>query len=123
MSGEQRALDEQLSGESGAAGPERQAHRVLLAAALRSNEQQVGDVAAGNEQDESDGPKYDQQRLAGVADDLLAERAHDGVAIEDVLEPARAVARFIEAGDQAPGIFGRGFDRDAWLRVGRSPSM
>ena len=113
-----RALDEHLPDEPGPAGPERHANRVLLAAAFRSNQQQVGDVAACNEQDESDGSEHDQQRLAGVADDLLAERAHDGAAIEDVLEPTRAVAKLIEAGDQAPSIIGRGFDGDARFEPG-----
>ena len=110
---EQRALDEHGSGEPGAASPERHTHGVLAAPPLRAHQKQVGDVAAGDEQHESDGPEHDQQRLARVADDHVAKGANDGAAVEDSFEPARVVAQFVEAGDEATSVAGRSFGRDA----------
>jgi hypothetical protein len=61
--------------------------------------------------------------LPRVADNLVAERAHNGAAIEDPLEPTRVIADFVKAGDQAPRIGDRGVDRDTRRELGDRPDV
>ena len=89
--GEHEAFGEQLPHEiprgSGASRP----HGHLALARLRPREQQVGDVRAGDEQEEADRAEQQPDRAADRADDLLAQRQHDGVELH--LRRVEAVAR------------------------------
>ena len=60
--GQDRGLDQHLTDEAAAVGAERPAHGHLARAALAADEQQVGDVGAGDEQQASDGAEHQQQR-------------------------------------------------------------
>ena len=65
---EHHALDEQLPDDASAAGPERESNADLLRALGRSCQEQVRDVAAGNQQDEADSthqrPEHEPDLLA-----------------------------------------------------------
>ena len=61
-----------------ATGAERAAHRELVLPPLGPNEKQVHDVRAGDEQHARDGAEHDPQHSTDVADDDVAQRAHDG---------------------------------------------
>ena len=63
----QRAFDEQLSHEAAAAGAERRAKGEVVFAAGQPREHQVGDVRAGDEQDEGDRSHQDRKRRPHVA--------------------------------------------------------
>ena len=69
-----RALGDELDEQAAAARAERGADRELLLPRLRSREQQVGEVRAGDEQHEPDGALQDPQRRRHVADDVVLER-------------------------------------------------
>ena len=71
---EDDAFGEELADEAAAGGAERAAHRHLAFARRRAREQQVGDVGAGDQQDEADGAEKHQHGLADVADHRLVER-------------------------------------------------
>ena len=49
---EDHVLDQQLADEPPAAGAERQAHRELRQSRRRAGEHEVGDIGAGNQQDD-----------------------------------------------------------------------
>jgi hypothetical protein len=59
-----------------AAGAERGAERQLPPPRGRARELQVGDVGAGDEQDQRDEAQQDEQRLTGIPHEILAERDH-----------------------------------------------
>ena len=78
-----------------AAGAEGRAHGHLALARFRAREQQVGDVGAGDEQQEADGTEEQPDRAAHRTDDLVLEREDDRVELHlDRIEPfARHRAR------------------------------
>ena len=65
--GNQRAFDEQLSHEAAAAGAERRAKGEVVFAAGQPREHQVGDVRAGDEQNEGDRAHQNRKRRPHVA--------------------------------------------------------
>ena len=66
--GEQQALGEQLPGNPESRGADRQPDAQLVPARRRARQQQVGDVGAGDQQDEDDDAHDDEQRpLVAVA--------------------------------------------------------
>ena len=73
---EEDALGQELLQQPAAARAQRRADRELFLTSEGAREQQVGDVGAGDQQDEADGAEQHQQRTADVADDLLVQR-HD----------------------------------------------
>ena len=89
------ALGEQLAHHPDPVGAERRAHGHLALARLRAREQQVGDVGAGDEQQEADGTEEQPDRAADGTDDLVGEREHDRVELHlNRIEPfARHRAR------------------------------
>ena len=91
---EHGALGEQLPNEAAAAGAERGTDRDLGLSRRRAGEHQVRHVGAGNQQHQADGAEQHEQRRAGVADDVLAERrdreADVGIALGELrLQPSR----------------------------------
>ena len=72
---EQQALDQHLAGQAAAAGADGGADGELLGAALGPDEQEVGDVGAGDEQDDPDRRHHHPQALADVADEIVEQRA------------------------------------------------
>ena len=60
---EQQALDQQLARDPEARGAEREAQRQLVTAARGARQHQVGDVGAGNQQDDRDHRHDDPERL------------------------------------------------------------
>ena len=62
--------------QSDPAGPERSPQCQLLLACRGARQQQIGDVRAGNQQDERDRREQDDQDRPDFADDLLVQR-HD----------------------------------------------
>ena len=62
QTGEEKALDQELAHDVAAPGAEGQAHRDLAFARSGSGQQQVRDVGAGDEQDESDHPRENEER-------------------------------------------------------------
>ena len=61
--GENHVLDEQLADEPPAAGAEREAHREFRQSRRRAGEHQVGDIGAGNQEDDPDDGHQDEERL------------------------------------------------------------
>ena len=89
---QQRAFDQQLTHNPGAAGADRQAHRDLSAARRGARQQQARDIGAGDDQHQPDHRHQHQQRLAvdlsqvgqaRAAGSQLKDRIRDG------LSPAR----------------------------------
>ena len=68
---QQNALGQQHPGDAAAARAERRAHREFLLAALCADQEQVGDVAAGDEQHDADGRQEDPQHAPHVADHVV----------------------------------------------------
>ena len=75
--GQQHALGQQLTDHASATGADRASDRELALPARRSREQQVGHVAARDQQHERDRAEQHQQRRSHVARRRLAHR-HDG---------------------------------------------
>jgi len=78
------ALERQLHDQAAAAGAERRADRQLAAARRGPRQGQVGDVRAGDDEDQSDGGEEDEDDGPDLAEDVLLEgrdvRAGTGVA-------------------------------------------
>ena len=73
---EHEALGEQLANDADAAGTHGSADGELPLAAGGTHEQQIGDVGAGDEQDEAHSSEQNEQRGAGVGNDGIAQRLH-----------------------------------------------
>ena len=72
---EQQALDQHLARQAAAAGADGGADGELLGPPLGPDQQQVGDVGAGDQQDDPDRRHHHPQALADVADEIVDERA------------------------------------------------
>ena len=92
--------------------PSAAAHGHLALPRLRAREQQVGDVGAGDEQQEADRTEEQPDRAADGADDLVGEREHDRVELH--LNRIEPFARH-GAGDPAQLVGGLPHRR-AWLQ-------
>jgi hypothetical protein len=110
---EQQALGEQLAHDAAAARPERRAQRELALARADAREQQVRDVHARHEQHQPDRAEQHEQRLAGVADERLAEA---GRRPADALVLARVLLG--EAGGDRGHLLARCGDRRAGRETG-----
>ena len=71
---EDERLREELADRAPAAGAEGRAQRDLPLPRRGPGEEHVGDVRAGDREDEADGGEQDEQRRPHVADDLLEKR-------------------------------------------------
>ena len=69
-----RLSGQQLPRDPPPAGAERGVDRQLLLPAFRAHEEQIGDVRAGDEQNEADRAEQHPQHAADVADDVHRER-------------------------------------------------
>ncbi len=74
--GEQDALGQELAHHPAAACTQRGANRGLAAARRRLRELEIGDVGAGNEQEEPDGAQQHEERPPRRADEELVQRRH-----------------------------------------------
>ncbi len=72
--GEQQALGEQLTNQPSASGAQRQAHGGFLLSRHAAREQQIGDIDAGDQQQQADRGKQHQQRRVRMPGDLIAQR-------------------------------------------------
>ena len=77
--GQQHGFRQELADQARASGAERTAHAHLAAARRGAREQQVGEVHAGDQQDESHGRRERQQRRANAAHDGFLQAAEGGV--------------------------------------------
>src|SRR6185369_7920489 len=71
---ENSAFGEELRDQPGAARAQRHAKGIFLAARFGAELQQVGDVDAGDQQDEADGAEEWIEKLSGAAKQILMER-------------------------------------------------
>ena len=71
---EQRAFGQQLSNDAAPSGAKRRSDRHLFLPVGRPRQQQVGDVRAGDQQNEADDSHQYPQRLANVADHEFIKR-------------------------------------------------
>ena len=85
---EDEALGQELPDHPAAAGAERGANRHLPGPRGPAREQQVGDVAARDQQDEADRPEQDEEPLPVVADELLHHRDDGKAQLRIVLREA-----------------------------------
>jgi hypothetical protein len=83
---EDEALGEELPDHPAAARAKRRADRHLAGPGGPAREKQIGDVAAGDQEDESHRPEQDEQALPVIADQLLHHR-------RDREAPLRIVSR------------------------------
>ena len=95
--GQHEALGEQLTDDPRTAGAERRPDGDLALTAFGAREQQVGDVGAGDEQQECDRAEQQPDGAAHGADDFVGQREHDGVelhlhGIQAFVVIARAIA-------------------------------
>ena len=74
--GEHEALGEQLANDAGATSAHGGADGELALAAGGTDQEQVGDIGAGDEQNEADGSEQNQQRGASAGNDGVAQRLH-----------------------------------------------
>ena len=75
--GQQQALGQHLPDQPSARGPERKPHGDLRVTRGGAGKEQVGDVDAGDEQEQADGSEQNEKRGPGIAGDLLVH-GHDG---------------------------------------------
>ncbi len=75
--GDHERFREELADDPSAAGAERRAHRHLARARRASPEQQIGDVHAGEQEQQRGCGEDDEQRRPEIADDLRDERTRD----------------------------------------------
>ena len=68
---EHDAFGEQLTDQSAAAGADREPDRDLVLPGRRAGQQQVGNVRAPDEENDTDDPHHDQQRLGVGAAELV----------------------------------------------------
>ncbi len=68
-------LREQFAHDPAAAGAERRLHREFLLSPLGPDEEQVGDIRTGDQEDDSDRAEQHPEHAADVADDVGGERA------------------------------------------------
>ena len=91
------AFGEELAGDAGAAGTERDADGQLAGASGASRQQQVGDVAAGDEQHQADRAQQDEQTLRVVADQVLEGRSDREVELQGIAREGDAQAKRVGA--------------------------
>ncbi len=113
------AFEQQLAGDPPGSGAQRGANRQLLLPRFGPDEEQVGDVGAGNEEHQPNRAHQHPQDGAHVADEVVLERA-DARRDARLLEHLDAAARERrEAGErhrhQPRGVGGRLGDRGAWF--------
>jgi hypothetical protein len=72
--GNERALDQHLPGQPRAPAAERGSHRQLVLSRRAAGNQQVGDVDAGDQQQDADRAEQREQRDADVGDDAVGQR-------------------------------------------------
>ncbi len=110
--GEQQAFGEELTNQAAAARAHRGAHGELGRAHGAAREQQVGDVAAGDQQHERDRAEQHVEPLTDVADEDLRE--------VDAPMARRSALRwgcsFSSCVASAQHVRARGVDGDAWLQ-------
>ena len=75
-SGQQETLDKHLLNQPPARRAERRPERKVVAAPARPREEDVGDVDAGDEEQDPDASEEDEQRRAHRADGLIVQRSH-----------------------------------------------
>ncbi len=77
ISREQQALGQHLPGQPPPSGAKRRAHRELAAPLRAAGEQQIGDVHAGDREDERHRAEQREQRRPDGARHFMLQRAHD----------------------------------------------
>ena len=78
---EHDALGQHLQDQPQTAGAERGANRDLFAADRSSDEQQVGHIGTGDQDERADGRKNDEERRADMLDDVRVQTDHFGALI------------------------------------------
>src|SRR5215831_19536017 len=71
---EQNAFGQQLADHPGLSGAERSTNCKLAGPASSSNEQQVGDICAGDEENEAHRGEKDEKEWPNIADDIVFQR-------------------------------------------------
>src|SRR6266550_1153042 len=89
---ENDAFEQKIGGDAAAARAQGGAHGQLLTASFDADEQQIGDIGAGDEKDHADGTHQDPEDAADVADDVALEWTDVGANLR-VLEELDAEAR------------------------------
>ena len=77
MQGEQNAFHDELLEQRAEAGADGGADGDLAAAGFGAGEQEVGDVDAGDQEDEDDGAEEDEHGAAHAFDDFVLEAGED----------------------------------------------
>ena len=90
---QQRALDEQLPDDAAAAGADGGANRDLALAGGRARQQHVGDIAAGNDQQQADRAEQRVEHAAELAHDPVDDRDAEAESGRVVLRPLGGAAR------------------------------
>ena len=75
---EREAFDKQMTRDVTPARAQRRAQRELLPSSLRSHQQQIGNVRAGDHQDDADGSHQQPEHRSDVADDIGFDRPQGG---------------------------------------------
>src|SRR6266704_6817289 len=75
---EKDAFEEKIGSDARAAGAQRGAHRQLLTAAFDADEQQIGDIGAGDQKDHADRTHEDPEHTAYVTDNIVLEGTNVG---------------------------------------------
>ena len=73
---EDKTFDEQAGGDFASPRAKRGTDGDLLAAAFGADQEEVGNVGAGDKQDNDDGAHEDPQHVADVADHVAFQRMH-----------------------------------------------
>ena len=120
---ENEAFEEEFAGDAVGTGAKCRADGEFLTAAFDADEEQVGDVGAGDKQDESDRAHEDPEHAADIADNVVFEGTKIGSDAGVIEEFGAEAWRSREgAGDKRKhaGNVGVGlFDGDARLETGK----
>ena len=111
---EHDAFRQELPDHARAARAERRADGDFSLPRRRSRQKHVGDVGAGNQEDEDDRPEEDEKGRPNVSDDCVLERIDRDLAVG-----ARIL--FLEAGGDPCDLRAGGGERDAGFQTGEDP--
>src|ERR1700704_5754917 len=121
---ENDAFEEKVGSDACATGAQCGAHSQLLTAAFDADQQQVGDVGAGNQKDHADGAHENPENAAHVADDITFERtdvgADVGIFEELDAEAGRSGERTHDNRKHVSNVGVDLLDGDAWLQPGKT---
>src|SRR5260370_42105805 len=121
---ENDTLDQEVSSDTRTARSQGSTNSEFLTAAFDADEQQIGNIGAGDQKDHADGTHEDPEDAADVADDVALERTDVGADVSVFKELGTTAGRRAERAQShwkhASNVGIDLLDSDAWLEPGET---